>query len=245
MATDIVTMINGMLPQQLNIRPSLALVKFGQGIIEVGLRVSSAVSCVQFKVSILSSWCLIWYYWSSPGAFTMCSHFCKHCYWLCPIISWSALNCSQWNKVHSIPDLLIPNEHAHWDYHLAGKIHECQNHQHIFYSGICSGKWNNKIRVTMMVMSRDIFFNICLLQDSVISGAIFLALLISSSIALHAVDVYNGTQSLYVGDQSYSAAAVSRKLDTEYCEATVDNSLYACIFIQRYWAYFWWWSSRL
>ncbi len=39
-----------------------------------------------------------------------------------------------------------------------------------------------KITVTMMVMSRDIFFNICLLQDSVISGAIFLALLISSSL---------------------------------------------------------------
>ncbi len=63
----------------------------------------------------------------------------------------------------------------------------------------------------MMVMSRDIF-NICLLQDSVISGAIFLALLISSSIALRAVDVYNVTQSIHVGDQSFSAAAVSRKL---------------------------------
>ncbi len=42
-------MVNGMLPQQLNIRPSLALVKFGQGIIEVGLRVFSVVSYVQFK----------------------------------------------------------------------------------------------------------------------------------------------------------------------------------------------------
>ncbi len=42
-------MVNGMLPQQLNVKPSLALVKFGQGIIEVGLRVSSVVSYVQFK----------------------------------------------------------------------------------------------------------------------------------------------------------------------------------------------------
>ncbi len=68
-----------------------------------------------------------------------------------------------------------------------------------------------KITVTMMVMSRDIFFNICLLQDSVISGAIFLALLISSSIALRAVDVYNFTQIESVAAQSFSTTAVSRK----------------------------------
>ncbi len=63
----------------------------------------------------------------------------------------------------------------------------------------------------MMVMSRDIFFNICLLQDSVISGAIFLALLISSSIALYTVGAYNLTQFESVPTRSFSAAAVSRK----------------------------------
>ncbi len=67
-----------------------------------------------------------------------------------------------------------------------------------------------KITVTTMVMSRDIFFNICLLQDSVISGAISLALLISSSIALRAVVVYNYTQIESVAAQLFSATAVSR-----------------------------------
>ncbi len=130
-----------------------------------------------------------------------------------PNFTYSMFNWYQWSKIHSIPDLLIRNEHAHWGYHLDGKIHECQNHQQLFYSGICSGKWNNmtKIRVTMMVMSRDIFFNICLLQDSVISGAIFLALLISSSIALYTVGAYNLTQFESVPTRSFSAAAVSRK----------------------------------
>ncbi len=62
-----------------------------------------------------------------------------------------------------------------------------------------------------MVMSRDIFFNICLLQDSVISGAISLALLISSSVALYTVDAYNLAQFESVPTQSLLAAVVSRK----------------------------------
>ncbi len=66
-----------------------------------------------------------------------------------------------------------------------------------------------------MVLSRDIF-NICCLQDVAISGAIFLALLISSSIALRAVDANNLTQFESVPTQSFSAAAVSSKLDTKH-----------------------------